>query len=109
MEKQDILALSRKENQGKYDERELAAFGTASKVGMLIGGILCVILVLLSKFLFHLPAIGLVAWLVYFAMHGSHYISLYAQLGARHRLVLGIVYLIFAAVFAVALCAITLW
>ena len=43
MKKDEILEMSRKENAGKHDEREMAAFGTASRVGMLVGGILCAI------------------------------------------------------------------
>ena len=108
MRKEDILELSRKENQGKHDEREMAAYGTASKVGMLVGGIICVVLVLLSEFLFKLHEIGMVAWLVYFSMHGSHYITLYTQLKERNQLVYGIITLTTAVIFAVCLCVVTL-
>ena len=37
MNKEDILAKSRLENQGKPDELELVAMGKASRTGMLIG------------------------------------------------------------------------
>ncbi len=104
MKKDEILEMSRKENEGKPDEREIAAFGIASRVGMLVGGILCVVLILLSEFLFKIPEIGLVAWLVYFAMQGSHYIALYTQLKGREQLVYGIISLIAAVAFAIALC-----
>ena len=104
MEKEIVLELSRKENEGRHDEREMNAYGNASKVGMLVGGVLCVVLVLLSEFLFKIPEIGLAAWLVYFAMQGSHSISLYMQLKKRSRLIYGIVYLAFSFLFLVALC-----
>jgi hypothetical protein len=108
MEKENVLEMSRKENEGRRDEREKAAYGTASKVGMLVGGIICVVLVLLSEFLFKMPEIGLVAWFVYFAMYGSHYIALYTQLKERRQLVYGIITLVAAVAFAVALCVVSL-
>ena len=104
MEKENVLELSRKENEGRHDEREMNAYGNASKVGMLVGGFMCVALVMLSEFVFKIPEIGLVAWHVYFAMQGSHSICLYLQLKKRNRLVYGIVYLIFSLLFIVALC-----
>ncbi len=104
MEKEIVLELSRKENEGRHDEMEKNAYGGASKVGMLVGGIVCVALVLLSEFLFKIPEIGLAAWLVYFAMQGSHSISLYAQLKKHSRLIYGIVYIAFSFLFLVALC-----
>jgi hypothetical protein len=87
MKKDDVLELSRKENRGKLDEREMAAIGTASRVGMLVGGILCAVLVFLSEFLFKVDEIGVVAWLVYFAMQGSHHIALYTKLKGNKHLV----------------------
>lgn len=108
MKKDEILEMSRKENAGKHDEREMAAFGTASRVGMLVGGILCAVLVFLSEFLFKVHEIGLVAWLVYFAMQGSHHITLYTKLKTNKHLVYGIVALAFTIAFAVTLCVVTL-
>lgn len=108
MKKDEILEMSRKENAGKHDEREMAAIGTASRVGMLVGGILCAVLVFLSEFLFKVPEIGLVAWLVYFAMQGSHNITMYTKLKVHIYLVYGIVDLAFAIAFAVTLCVVTL-
>lgn len=108
MKKDEILEMSRKENEGRHDERELAAFGVAARVGMLVGGILCAVLVLLAEFLFHIKEIGMVAWLVYFAMHGSHYITLYTKLKVKKQLIYGIITLAAAVVFAVTLCIVTL-
>ena len=103
MKKDEILEMSRKENAGKHDEREIAAFGTASRVGMLVGGILCVVLVFLSEFLFKVHEIGLVAWLVYFAMQGSGNIVLFKNLNSRRNLIWGIIEIVFAVAFAVVL------
>ena len=108
MDKENVLELSCKENEGKHDEREMRAYGSASKVGMLVGGLVCVALVLLSDFVFKIPEIGLASWLVYFAMQGSHSIMLYSQLKERNRLIYGILYLAFALAFVIALCFKTL-
>lgn len=103
MNKEEILKMSREENEGRHDEREMIAFGTASRVGMLVGALVCVLLVLASEFLFHIPEIGLVGWLVYFAMQGSSNIVLYKDLKIRRNLVWGITELAFAVAFAVVL------
>jgi len=103
MNKDEILEKSRSENKGKHDEREMAAFGKSSRVGMLVGGLLCVALVLAGEFIFHVPEIGFVGWLVYFAMQGSSNIVLYKHLGERGKLVWGIIELVIAAAFAVTL------
>ena len=44
MNKDEILKMSREENEGKHDEREMMAYGTASRVGMLVGAIICAVL-----------------------------------------------------------------
>ena len=99
MEKDEILRMSREENFGRQDEREILADGNASRAGMLVGGILCAALALASRLLLHIPEVGLAGWLVYFAMQGSGNIVLH-----NHRnLILGIAEIIFAAAFAVAL------
>ena len=103
MNKDEILKMSREENEGRHDEREMIAYGTASRVGMLVGGIICAILVFASELLFHVPEIGLVGWLVYFAMQGSGNIALYKKLDKRRDLVWGIIEITFAVAFAVVL------
>ncbi|MBQ9784352.1 MAG: hypothetical protein IJW29_02515 [Clostridia bacterium] len=103
MEKDEILKKSREENAGKHDEREMAAFGAASKVGMLVGCLICVALTLVSSIHPNAAEIGLVGWLLYFAMQGSHSIALFVKLRSRKRLVYGVVELLLAVAFAVAL------
>ena len=83
MNKEEILKMSREENEGRHDECEMMAYGTASRVGMLVGAIICAVLVFASELLFHIPEIGLVGWLVYFAMQGSGSIVLYKKLKNR--------------------------
>lgn len=103
MNKEEILKMSREENEGRHDECEMMAYGTASRVGMLVGAIICAVLVFASELLFHIPEIGLVSWLVYFAMQGSGSIVLYKKLKNRRNLIWGIVEIIFAIAFATAL------
>ena len=103
MNKEEILALSRKENEGKQDEREILAYGEAGRNGMAVGGLLCAILVFLSEIFFNIPEIGLAAWLVYFAMLGTNRITLYAKLKERKHLFAGIITLVTSVLFAVAL------
>lgn len=103
MNKDEILRKSREDNEGRHDEREMLAFGTASRVGMLVGALICVALVLSSEFLFHIPEIGLVGWLVYFSMQGSSNIVLYRNLQNRMHLWWGLIEIAVAIVFVVVL------
>ena len=80
MKKEDILKMSQKENEGKLDERELEAFGKASRVGMAVGGVICAILVIVSRFVLDIPELALAALMVYFSMQGSSEITLYKYL-----------------------------
>ena len=102
MDREEVLQKSRQENAGKMDECEKTAFGLASRVGMLVGGLLCVVLVLIGEFVLHRPELSLVGWLVYFAMQGTSNLVLYSQLKTRFKLIYGIVELLFAVAFAVA-------
>jgi len=102
MNKEEILKMSRQENKGKLDERELAAFGRASRVGMLVGGLLCVALILVSEFILDQPELSLVGWMVYFAMQGSSNMVLFQYLKNRSKLVYGVIELILAVAFAIA-------
>lgn len=103
MNKEDILKMSQRENKGKLDERELAAFGKASRVGMLVGAFLCVILILVSEFVLNKPELSLVGWMVYFAMQGSSNIVLFKYLKTRPKLVYGIIEIGFSVAFIIAL------
>ena len=103
MNRDEVLRKSRAENEGRHDEREMLAFGTASRVGMLVGAFICVALVLASEFLFHIPEIGIVGWLVYFGMQGSSNIVLYRSLQNRMHLLWGVIEIAVALAFAVVL------
>ena len=106
MNKEEILKLSQQENKGKPDERELNAIGKASRVGIVVGGILCVILVLVSRFILNRPEIALAGWMIYFAMQGSNNITMYVQLKNRTKLFCGIMYIIATIGFTVAMVSV---
>ena len=103
MNRDEILKMSRKENKGKLDERERAAFGKASRVGMLVGAIVCVILILVSEFVLNAPELALAGWMVYFVMQGSNNIVLFKHLKTRKKLIYGIVEIIFSVAFAITI------
>ena len=73
MNKKEILEKSRKDNEGKLDERELQIYANSSKIGMAIGGILSIIIVIYSR-IFEIPLLGLSAWAVYFSMYGTSHL-----------------------------------
>ena len=101
MNKEEILKLSQQENKGKPDERELNAMGKASRAGMAVGAILCVILVLVSNHILNRPELALAGWMIFFAMKGSSEFVLYSQLKDRTKLMFGIVDILFAIANAV--------
>ncbi|MEE0264074.1 MAG: DUF6442 family protein [Acutalibacteraceae bacterium] len=106
MNKEEILKLSQQENQGKPDELELNAIGKASRAGMVVGGILCVILVLVSRWVLNRPELALAGWMIYFAMQASNKIAMYVQLKNRTSLFCGIMYVIATIGFAVAMVSV---
>ena len=107
MNKDEILRMSREENEGRHDERELRAFGTASRIGMATGALLCTLLAVASKLL-DVPEIGLAGWMVYFGMFGAGYLALYRELRRRRDLVWGVVDLVIALAFAVAMVVVSM-
>ena len=103
MKKEEILKMSRAENEGRHDEREIMVSGTASKIGMAVGVVMCTLLVLVSKFLLKIPEVGLAGWLVYFSMYGASNLAMYKELKIRRNLNWGIMATAAAAVFSVML------
>ena len=91
MEREDILAMSREENDGRLDEREQMMLGKIAKVKSLVGGVVCVLLVLVCEFLLHKPEISLCAWLVYFSMQLTNDWMMYALKKERMHLIFGII------------------
>ena len=103
MNKEEILQMSREENAGKHDERELAALGSASRVGLAVGGLLCVALALISELALDNNLLSIAGWTVYLGLFGSQKLVLYKHLKKKSNLVFGIIYLAVAAVSVVML------
>lgn len=103
MNKEEILKMSRAENEGRRDEREIMVSGMASRFGMAVGVLVCTLLVLASELLFNIPEIGLAGWLVYFSMYGASNLAMYKELKNRRNLEWGILTTVVAIVFAVLL------
>lgn len=94
MNRDEILARNRAENEGKSDERELQIFADASKVGMTVGGILAAIIVIFSRII-DLPILGLGAWAVYFAMFGSRRLYQFLKTKERAKMAQAVIGIVF--------------
>jgi len=99
MNREEILAKSRKENE-KMDEREKAAFTSAGQRATAVGGLVCVAILLLNTALdrFGDPTTWAV-WAVYLSMTGTTLLAKYAKLKKRHELIFGCVQVLMAAAF----------
>lgn len=93
MNKEEILAKSRKENKDG-DEREIQILAVSSKIGMAVGGVLAAIIVLFSRIV-DAPLLGLSAWSVYFAMFGSRRLYQFIQTKENIRLFQAIIGIVF--------------
>lgn len=91
MDREDILAMSREENDGRLDEREQMMLGKIGKIKSLVGGVICVLLVLVCELIFHKPEVSLCAWLVYFSMQLTNDWMMYALKKERMYLIYGII------------------
>ena len=102
MNREEILEKSRLESKGRPDEFEVATFGKASRVGMFVGGTICIILVLVSRWILGRGDIALAGWMIFFAMQGSSNFVLYKHLRTQEKLISAIIGTGFAVVFLVA-------
>ena len=103
MKKEDILRMSREENSHQCDERELAAYGAASRIGVGVGGMICVVLILISEFVLDNLLLGIAGWMVYLGMFGTQKLVLYKHLGKKYDLVFGITNIVFTIISLVLL------
>ena len=103
MDRDDVLRLSREENQGRPDEREASAYAAASRVAGRVGMLACVLLAFAGALLLRMPEVALAGWIVCFAMQGGGNIALYARLQSRKALAWGVAELALAVAFATAL------
>jgi len=103
MDKESILKMSREENEGRRDEREMAVSAEAAKVGMLVGGLVCIVLVFLGRLVLNAPEISFAGWMVYFSMYAGSDFFLFRRLGNRRYLIWGIITAVASAGFCAAL------
>lgn len=96
MNKDEILAKSRKENRAG-DEREIQILTNSSKIGMAVGGILSAIIVIFSRVV-NEPLLGLSAWAVFFSMFGSRCLYQFIQTKEKGMLLQAIIDIAFALV-----------
>ena len=101
MNKEEILMKSRQEYAGQQDERDMRILADASKVGMAAGGVISMVMVMLSK-VFDAPILGTSAWTVYFSMYGSRCLYQYLKFKNNSWLFKAIVGIAAAIVFLVA-------
>ena len=94
MNREEILAMSRKENEGKSDERELQIFSDVSKVGMTVGALVAFLTVIFSRII-DVPILGLSAWSVYFLMYGSRHLVYFIKTKEKVKLVQALIGLVF--------------
>ena len=91
MNKDDILRLSRKEFEGKDSEWEQSVANKASNAARTAGLILCVLLVLLDDLYLNSRVVGMVAWIVFFAMEAASDTILYLNYRKKSKLIWAIV------------------
>ena len=87
MDKDQILQMSRHENEGQPDEWEQSIDERAAVIGKTVGLIACVLVVLLAEYALHNRDLGRGAWVVYFAMEGSSDLYKYLKTKKRAKLI----------------------
>jgi hypothetical protein len=97
MDKDQILQMSRNENEGQPDEWEQSIEKQAAQVGKAAGLVTCILLVFLAEYVLHNRNVGRAAWIVFFAMEGTSYLCKYLKTKKRSHL-FGAVLELFCAV-----------
>ena len=89
MEKEDILAISRKENQN----RDLAEIETTTQAGNIAGrvgaGVCCLISVI---FVWATHTMLFSPWVIYFSILGTHYLVKYRRVRRKTDLTITVLY-----------------
>ena len=91
MDKETVLKLSRKENEHKYDECQLAAIAFSYKVSRLVGGAVCALLACIAAFLFDARELSMGVCAVYFSMAASGNLVRFSATRRRENLIFGII------------------
>lgn len=88
MNKDDILARSRAENQGT-DEYERVVLEKAGKLSAQVGLLACCAIAIISVLV--TERVNYACWVIYFSIHASLFWSKYRHLRRRHELMLAII------------------
>ncbi len=103
MDKESVLKMSREENDGLRDERGRMVPAAASKVGMLVGGLVCIVLVFLGRLVLNVPDISFAGWMVCFLLYAGSNSALFGKSGNRRNLIWGFLTAAASAGFCAAL------
>ena len=87
MDKEEILQMSRKENNGKESEWEKSVEYKAGKAARIVGLTICVLLVLLDEFYLNTRIVGMVSWIVFFSMEAASDLIYYLNYRKTSKLV----------------------
>ena len=98
MDKDEILARSRKENKDR-DFVEAEALAKANSIALSVGIMICGLLSLLH--VIFLETVDYSVWTVYFSVLATVMLVKYVKLRRRHELVIGLLYAAFCVIFFV--------
>lgn len=101
MDKDQILEMSRNENNGKPDEWEQSVVEQAAQLGKSVGLFVCILVVLLAEFVLQNRDLGRGAWIVYFAMEGSSDLYKYLKMKKRSKLIWAVLELFCAITYVI--------
>lgn len=99
MDKDKILQMSRKENEGQPDEWELSVEEKAAQIGKAVGIAVCLLLVFVAEWMLNNGDLARGAWLVFFAMEGSSDLYKYLNTKKTSQLVWAVLKLFCAAAY----------
>lgn len=98
MDREEILKRSRKENK-KQDEMELAVFSKAGQRACVVGGIVCMAMILLENTFADRFSVSI--WSVYLSMIGTVQLIKYQGFKKKYQLITAILFIALALVFFV--------
>nr|WP_318682144.1 DUF6442 family protein [uncultured Treponema sp.] len=102
MTKEEILEISRNENQNK-DLADLEAVNKGSKIAFIVGFTLCVIIASLD--IFFNDHIDERIWMIFTGMFSAMFLTKFIMKRKTHELIVFIVYILFFLLSTVAFCA----
>jgi len=91
MNKDEILNMSRKENEGKESEWEQSVANRASNAATTAGLIISILLMLLDDLYLHSRVVGMVARIVFFTMEAASNTILFLNYRKKSKLIWAIV------------------